>query len=603
MGRQSLTTGTPSSLQTLNTSGNVTESSPSYTQREDVTTYESDFQYLDGIGTAENTSIPNLSHPFRIFVGSLEEVAQHISQSSGGELCIPLLRKQQTMELFEFYMERMDSAQHILHPPTVRHSLEALFRDIEAGYNIAPNRTVLLLAICTTVATYWAFLEKGPMSFFASTQQAKDTGFHWLRTTLDVLEHVRRSGPATLETVQASIFVVFLLYKLDGLSPRARAVHGSAVVLAKDLGLHQVDSRSQVTRSDNQLDIIDREMERRVWWHLAATDWSLSMIGPHVGTYAIHPTQMKVRKPRNISDDELASKPEDFTHSMSEVTVMSYYMQRIRLGEISRQVADLVNLTSPEDMTFDEIYAIENEFQSVLAEVPDVLRLDGESQSTQSQHLDPGHASFAVQRYVLNITLQARRCKFHWPFVLRAAHDDRYAPFRIACLRAARVIVQAHRGLSNDLSFLYVSSSRLNDILHHFFYATVVLVMEYCINKGFGEEAATKTEIQDACKTLEAAKNQPGAAGMFLDSLMAILRKHQVKLQGQDHLVDVNESVPVVPVHSDTLASVPKGIGEWNNDSFMSTSDFDQLWQSFIDLDSVDTQTWDDLMNDIEMVQ
>lgn len=118
------------------------------------------------------------------------------------------------------------------------------------------------------MAALWAFSPDDP-PLYASKEQALDAAYDWTRITLDVLEQVRRSGNASLETIQATISIVFLLYHADGFSLKVRALHGSAISVAKELGLHRTDSaRNGLPPARSQAEIVDRELRRRIWWHL-----------------------------------------------------------------------------------------------------------------------------------------------------------------------------------------------------------------------------------------------------------------------------------------------------------------------------------------------
>lgn len=91
-----------------------------------------------------------------------------------------------------------------------------------------------------------------------------------------MLEQAWRSQSPNIVTVQASIIIMFLLFHTEALSPKVRFVHATAITLAKDIGLHITDGNpdeDQVQQSRDQM--IEKEMRRRVWWHLASTDWSV----------------------------------------------------------------------------------------------------------------------------------------------------------------------------------------------------------------------------------------------------------------------------------------------------------------------------------------
>lgn len=130
--------------------------------------------------------------------------------------------------------------------------------------------------------------------------------------------------------------------------------------------------------------------------------------------------------------------------------------------------------------------------------------------------------------------LSARRCKFHGPFLLRAVTDKSYAPFRLECLRSARAVIKARNDLATKADIIWLANSKLSGVLHLYFYAVVVLLIDLSVNRSAGDEKARKAEIHDACKTLESARHQSVPAGLFLDSLMAVMQKHRIRLQGME---------------------------------------------------------------------
>ena len=119
---------------------------------------------------------------------------------------------------------------------------------------------------------YWG-LSENTSGIFGSKQTAINVAVLWLRMALDVLEHVRRTASASLETVQAGIIIVFLIYHIEGFSPKVRAIVYATLSVAKDLGMHRTDDPSFLPAETSQIEIVEREMMRRVWWHLASTDW------------------------------------------------------------------------------------------------------------------------------------------------------------------------------------------------------------------------------------------------------------------------------------------------------------------------------------------
>lgn len=128
--------------------------------------------------------------------------------------------------------------------------------------------------------------------------------------------------------------------------------------------------------------------------------------------------------------------------------------------------------------------------------------------------------------------------------------------------------------------------------------------MDFCVNRNAGCELGRKSEIQEAWKTLEEAKQKSGAAGMFLDSLTTILRKHSIRLQSADQVQDVlNSSGNPKAAEANALApGLTAQFGEATRyPPETGDVDFDQLWQSYIDLEaSIDPNNWDAFLSDID---
>lgn len=172
------------------------------------------------------------------------------------------------------YTQYMDPVQPLVHIPTARCSIQRLYQRLQSGEWIDPNDTVLLLSMHISILAYWGLADNSN-PLFVTSQQARKVAIYWLRTVLDIFEHVRRSTSANLETVQSHILCLFLLYHIEGYSPKIRSILASAIAAAKEIGMHKTDSHIHTTSEDSQADVIDREMRRRVWWHLVSTDWQV----------------------------------------------------------------------------------------------------------------------------------------------------------------------------------------------------------------------------------------------------------------------------------------------------------------------------------------
>ncbi|TKA31045.1 hypothetical protein B0A50_02013 [Salinomyces thailandicus] len=379
---------------------------------------------------------------------------------------------------------------------------------------------------------------------------------------------------------------------------------------AKDMGLHLTDSLHNKRPEETREQIIDAEMRRRVWWHLASTDWSTSLAGsPHEGTYSVQVKHMQVRRPRNITDEDLATQPADFSRPVEEATANSYYLQRISLAEVCREAADLLwdiyAVRDPEQIEYDRVKQLDAKFAGLLDNLPNALRLDhlkGGDQRTES--VTTNH--LMKQSHFTYLTVEVRRSKVHLPFLLRAERDHRYAFSRTQCLASARNVLALRHVLPHEQS----SSGGpvfLIGVLHHFFCAMVVLVMDVCVNKAAGHEEERRQEVKEACGILERARERSSVANTFLESLMTILKKHGVRCQnptappvstgfaaGWGTAAGINDFTSTTPILADPNLAV---------DGVMSdTLNFDDLWQSYFDMGpQLDPESWNDIFNDLEM--
>jgi hypothetical protein len=90
----------------------------------------------------------------------------------------------------------------------------------------------------------------------------------------DVLEISRRMTSGSIEDVQACVLMSYTTYHLEGFSTRCRFFSTTAIAIAKDLRLHQLDARGHFCTQETALrEAIGLEVKRRLFWHIVSTDW------------------------------------------------------------------------------------------------------------------------------------------------------------------------------------------------------------------------------------------------------------------------------------------------------------------------------------------
>lgn len=178
--------------------------------------------------------------------------------------------------LFDKYAKYVCHFHNIVHVPTFRKSLEALYLNLSRKEPVNTDHAALVLAVFTTVMCYVRMSGETDVYPEDITADSEAVYLSWFRAALDLLDHSRRVLPGSLEIAQAAIILVFLDYNLEGFTSRARAILTQGLQTAKELALHRLDSPAAVRRREAAPTIesmIETEMKRRVWWHMVSTDW------------------------------------------------------------------------------------------------------------------------------------------------------------------------------------------------------------------------------------------------------------------------------------------------------------------------------------------
>lgn len=160
----------------------------------------------------------------------------------------------------------------IIHVPATRALVDDFY--ISLAKNSAmpdPAYAALILAIGATSAFFYAEGSEAH-SIFTSADDATQTAMSWFRSALAALEPSQPSAASSggrLAEVQARAILAYLMYNFEGCSARFRFLHSCSLSAAKEISLHLIDSPT----SEKDDGVPTREIKRRVWWHIVATDW------------------------------------------------------------------------------------------------------------------------------------------------------------------------------------------------------------------------------------------------------------------------------------------------------------------------------------------
>jgi hypothetical protein len=336
---------------------------------------------------------------------------------------------------------------------------------------------------------------------------------------------------------------------------------------------------------------------------------------------------MMVRKPRNINDVDLVDNGPQMELPISQPTEMSYFLQRLRLAEVSRNIVDhnpIASISSGGPSYSAHIMAMDFELDQMIHDIPSFFNLDryeGNSDSTASE--------IFIHAYILNSAIHTQRCKLHLRYLISGPNNNPiYASSREKCLKSAHQLIRAELQLEQAKHPFVLIRLHLSGMLYGAFLAGIALLMDACINgPGSVQDKIKYGDIAEALRIIKGAKSHSWAAANLHESLMQVLDKYTSQEQPmQDELMPVatvavstttTSSVintvtsPMAP-KSDQAAMMltPRGIEDGvpmnltldETPLLISQSQYYDLAQSLEELIYTDGFQWDDLYSGVNSV-
>lgn len=188
--------------------------------------------------------------------------------------------------------------------------------------------------------------------------------------------------------------------------------------------------------------------------------------GPQEGMYSIHPHQTSTNLPRNLNRDDLNTQGPDFSRSHSQPTIMSYYLQRIKLATVCREVCDsLWSYADVDRIDYDLVKSMDAKFEGVAHSLPRFLRFDNPIAQLRTEYRDSFTMQMDNQRVMANQMVNTMRCKLHLPFLIRAKHNPTFHFSRTVGLESARRVFQIRRTVIEEEGAFHKSHMKLGGSL------------------------------------------------------------------------------------------------------------------------------------------
>ncbi|KAI9730172.1 MAG: hypothetical protein M1818_008266 [Claussenomyces sp. TS43310] len=488
-------------------------------------------EYSRAMGLASSTERLLLENPV---LGNLSSPPQSLHPPLTIREISMILPSQALAEiLFSHYTETVNWIYKVIHVPTVHSLLRTIYVRLSSssfGRDTDPldgdeqgsliSGLSLVACILATAAHFWQDKPDVPLT----KEEAVSSCQKWSNLAHRCLSETQSDTRPSIETLQTTIL---MLQFIPGRELSAqRTLLTATVHMAHALGLHQTDSRRNCKlRAEGPYDHVEIEVRRRLWWHIVTNDWIFSYLGgPQSGTYSIHPEQMNVLYPANADDVDITPQEVRSRDFAATPTEMTYSISKIWMARAIRELVDSACKAGFEvdELEYDKVLESDRNFTECIQRLPPFFQID-ETSRRQNQAIDRERPYIAWQRNLIHFGLHTRLARLHRPHLLRGYKDPKYAYSRMRCLQSARAVIDMERIMRETKGGFNPDSSRLWPVVHHYFMATVKLVMDYCYHRNDPQAAEKKQEILNCYRVLEKTQEESTVVRKGLKKLRQVM--------------------------------------------------------------------------------
>ncbi|KAF2686189.1 hypothetical protein K458DRAFT_363820 [Lentithecium fluviatile CBS 122367] len=432
---------------------------------------------------------------------------------------------ERAVQLLDFYAHNVCWTYHFVHVPTLRRHLQQTYQYLEQDGSPEPS---VLALLCSVFALAKYFTHQQGTGNEVPGEQGYGT---LVALTSRALSQARHLDHPTLESIQAVLLLASSLLLNTGATTAFRILLTAMYMSAQALLIHQIDSpKNQQQRRNTAYDHVELEMKRRIWWHIASSDWIFAFIsGTQTETYIVPSSRTHVSLPSNADDAAITT-----SHSPSEPdnvpTEMTYFLFRCRLSIIFREFMDTAaeKGLGIDEVPYDDVLVFDAKINTFIDSVPYFLKTTPESRQRCVQ-LDQQRPYLIWQRLMAQFGASTRMSGLHRPYIALGARDPKFAYSRMVCLRSARTVLEFEKILRAEMAasptLMMPDPSKIWAMMYQVFFATMVLVMDYHFNRDEPRAREREDEILECCRRLERASGVSSVARRGLEELKGVMRQ------------------------------------------------------------------------------
>jgi len=171
--------------------------------------------------------------------------------------------------LFQHYVQTADSLHREIHIPSTQELLETTYAQLVASLPVSTETLVLFCSIFASSSFY--VCHKHSHQVRRELKDARELHPVWKRIALESVMGHDAAASLTLTSLQSISIMMYLTWDSEGQSTTFHTLRNLAHTKAIQMKLHRLDE-------DMATDVVQAELKRRLWWHLAATDWCVNSV-------------------------------------------------------------------------------------------------------------------------------------------------------------------------------------------------------------------------------------------------------------------------------------------------------------------------------------
>jgi len=317
--------------------------------------------------------------------------------------------------------------------------------------------------------------------------------------------------------------------------------------------------------------------------------------------------------PSNTDDESITTTEVKQNMPLSVPTSISAFFFRVRTSEICREVIDALPsiLLDSQEPEYDTILQLDKRFHDLMDSVPVFFKLDQES-IEQSRAICKERPYIAWQRISIHFSIHTRLCRLHRPYHLEGVTNPKYAYSHSVCIRSAHKVLELRRAMDEADSGVGLKPARFWTVMHHVFFAALILAMDVSFNPQAPDVEARKAKVLAAYETLEKSKQESM-------NMMEGIQKNLQTLMSTLHKQRSHEALPTTQPTSELGGSQAAHVGEIsafaqpsstmvgdNASGFELINDigedsWEHLWSEFVAVaPDLDAPQWTALLDDVD---